>query len=335
MSIFDKLKTPLPKISMPSMPASLFSRKKRTHSLTLDDDAVRYVRIKSRDPLVLETARELLLPPFVITEGRIAEEDALKELLNEAVKDWGLAKRDVAFLAPDTYVIIRRVAYPETVEDEELKGHFFIEIGSTIYLPFDDPVFDVVPYTANQAENEAILIASKESIMQTYEEVLESVKLVPVVADIAPLSLYRLAHHQHAFEGTEHILLADLRGRSLTVSIFNSHYPLFIRSMELEVPLSMTTGEELKQQIEPNTIVIELEKLANFYRFNLAENDSAITHLLWNGTYSRQDELLQMVRERLAIEAFPLVKQPISCVDGTAISADFHRVIGLALKEEV
>ncbi|PIC80626.1 pilus assembly protein PilM [Sporosarcina sp. P18a] len=330
MSILSNFKRPLSKLSMPT-----FSRKKRVHSLTLDDDAIRYVRIKSLNPIVLETAKEMLLPEHIIMDGRIVEEDVLREVLTTTVKDWNLVKRDVAFLAPDTYVIIRRVAYPDTVEDEELKSHFFIEIGSTIYLPFDDPVFDVVPYTANKSQNEAILIASKESIMQTYEEVLKSVKVEPVVADIAPLSLYRLAHHVHQFDGSEHILLADLRGRSLTVSIFYSHYPLFIRSMELEVPLSMTTGEELEQRVEPDTIVMELEKLANFYRFNLAENDSAITHLVWNGTYTQQEELLQMVRERLTIEALPLVNEPISCVDGTEITADFHRVIGLALKEEV
>ncbi|PIC67873.1 pilus assembly protein PilM [Sporosarcina sp. P21c] len=330
MSILSDLKRPLSKLTIPTL-----GRKKRIHSLTLDDDAIRYVRIKSLDPIVLETAKEMLLPEHVIQDGRIAEEDKLRDVLTEVVKDWSLAKRDVAFLAPDTYVIIRRVAYPDTVEDEELKSHFFIEIGSTIYLPFDDPVFDVVPYAANKSQNEAILIASKESIMQTYEEVLKSVKLEPVVADIAPLSLYRLAHHVHHFEGSEHILLADLHGRSLTVSIFYSHYPLFIRSMELEVPLSMATGEELERQVEPLTIVMELEKLANFYRFNLAENDSTITHLVWNGTYTQQEQLLQMVRERLAIEALPLVKEPISCVDGTEVTADFHRVIGLALKEEV
>ncbi|ARK20445.1 type IV pilus biogenesis protein PilM [Sporosarcina ureae] len=333
MSILTNLKRPLSNITMPTMPS--FGRKKRVYSLTLDDDAIRYVRIKSTHPIVLDTAKEMLLPEHTIMDGRIAEDDMLREVLTEAVKDWNLTKRDVAFLAPDTYVIIRRVAYPETVDHEDLKSHFFIEIGSTIYLPFDDPVFDVVPYTANDAQNEAILIASKESIMQTYEDVLESAKLVPVVADIAPLSLYRLAHHEHQFEGSEHILLADLHGRNLTVSIFYNHFPLFIRSMELEVPLSMTTGEVLEQQIEPMTIVMELEKLANFYRFNLAETDSAITHLIWNSTYTQQEELLQMVRERLAIDAIPLVKEPISCVDGTAITADFHRVIGLALKEEV
>ncbi|WP_153721338.1 type IV pilus biogenesis protein PilM [Sporosarcina cascadiensis] len=327
MSILSKLSDTI---------SPLMGRNKRTHSLTIEDDAVRYVRIKTREPLVLDTAQEMAMPANVIEEGRITDEAALKQVLAEAAADWGLAKRDVAFLAPDAYVIIRRVAYPDTVEDEELKGHFFIEIGSTIYLPFDDPVFDVVPYTANAAQHEAILIASKESVMQAYEDALEAAKMVPVVADIAPLSLYRLAFKEYQFTGEEHILLADLRGRSLTVSIFYSHFPLFIRSMELEVPLSLTTGEEINEhQVEPATIVMELEKLANFYRFNLAENEATITHLLWNGTYGQQDELLQLVRERLAIEAFPLVKEPICCTDGSIISAEYHRAVGLALKEEV
>ncbi|WP_153732680.1 type IV pilus biogenesis protein PilM [Sporosarcina obsidiansis] len=323
-------------MSIFSRPINLFTRNRRTASLTFDEEAIRHVRIKSTDPLVLDSVQEVALPPNIISEGRIVNQDMLEQVLNDAMKEWGLAKREVAFLAPDAYVIIRKVAYPEDVEDEELKGHFFIEIGSTIYLPFDDPVFDVVPYTANNVEHEAILIASKESVMQTYEAVLESAKLVPVVADIAPLSLYRLAFHSHQFTGDEHILLADLRGQSLTVSIFFSHYPLFIRSMELEIPLSLTTGEELNEhRVEPLTIVMELEKLANFYRFNLAANEAAITHLLWNGSYEQQDELLEMVRERLGIEALPLVKEPIPLADGSTVSADFHRVIGLALKEEV
>lgn len=331
MSIFSNFKRLFSNVKLPA----LFSRKRRTHAVTLDDDAIRYVRIRSREPLVLDMLKELPLPAHTISEGRIADEDTLRGALAEAVKEWGLAKRDIAFLAPDTYVIIRRVAYPETVSDEELKSHFFIEIGSTIYLPFDDPVFDVVPYKANEHATEAILIASKESIMQSYEQLFEDVKTVPVVADIAPLSLYRLAHHSYQFDGSEHILLADLRGRSMTVSIFHEHYPLFIRSLELELPLSSSLDGAEALEVEPSVIVMELEKLANFYRFNLALDDAAITQLLWNGSYSGEQQLLAMVQERLSIEASPLVKDPVVCADGSAVTPAFHRVIGLALKEEV
>ena len=60
---------------------------------------------------------------------------------------------------------------------DELKGHFFIEIGSTLYLPFDDPVFDVVPYIPNIETNEAIIIASKESVLDRYERRIKRCKV--------------------------------------------------------------------------------------------------------------------------------------------------------------
>ena len=193
-----------------------------------------FVRLKSVDPLVVDVAEEVPLPPNIIVEGKIVDPETLATILDGAVKQWGISKRTVQFLAPDQYVIIRKVPYPDDVLEDELKGHFFIEIGSTLYLPFDDPVFDVVPYIPNTETNEAIIIASKESVLDHYEDVLKDVKLDPITADITPLALYRLAYKQHALTGKEHVLLADLKEDKMTVSIFHAHYPLFMRPVELE-----------------------------------------------------------------------------------------------------
>ena len=192
------------------------------------------MRLKSVDPFVIDVAEEVSLPPNVVVEGKIVDPETLATILDGTVKQWGISRRSVQFLAPDQYVIIRKVPYPEDILEDELKGHFFIEIGSTLYLPFDDPVFDVVPYIPNTETNEAIIIASKESVLQRYESVLKEVKLDPVTADITPLALYRLAYNQHQPTGDEHILLADLNGEKLTVSIFHAHYPLFMRPVDLE-----------------------------------------------------------------------------------------------------
>ena len=128
---------------------SIFTRRKRPVSLTIEEDAVRVVRLKSVDPLVVDVAEEVPLPPNIIVEGKIVDPETLAVILDGAVKQWGISRTTVQFLAPDQYVIIRKVPYPEDVLEDELKGHFFIEIGSTLYLPFDDPVFDVVPYIPN------------------------------------------------------------------------------------------------------------------------------------------------------------------------------------------
>ncbi len=115
-------------------------------------------------------------------------------------------------------------------------------------MPFDDPVFDVVPYIPNTETNEAIIIASKESVLDRYEEVLKEVKLDPITADITPLALYRLAYKQHALTGKEHVLLADLKEDKMTVSIFHAHYPLFMRPVELENSADLSVVADIQEQ---------------------------------------------------------------------------------------
>lgn len=315
---------------------NLFNRRKPPATLTIEQDAVRFVRLKSSDPLQIERAEELTLPLNTIVEGKIVDSENLIMILEGAVKEWGIAKRDVQFLAPDTYVMIRKVPYPDDVRADELKGHFFIEIGSTIYLPFDDPVFDVVPCTLSDNSKEAILIASKESILDQYEDVLKAAKLHPTVADIGPLSLYRLAYKMYGFSGSEHVMIADLRGGAMTVSIFHEHYPLFMRPVDLDQSADISVvaggGTDL-HAVTPTSIVLELEKLMNFYRYNLHNGAASITHILFNGEYELMDDLLDAVRTRFSIHADRLLKEPLRLPDGDILPASFNRTIGLALKE--
>lgn len=314
-----------------------FNRRKRPASLTIEEDAIRYVRLKSAEPLVIDIAEEVSLPPNTVVEGKIVDAETLTVILEGVVKEWGIVRRDVQFLAPDTYVIIRKVPYPNEIQEDELKGHFFIEIGSSIYLPFEDPVFDVVPYVPSVDEKEAILIASKESIIDQYEDVLKSVKLHPVVADIGPLSLYRLSYQSYAFTEDEHVMIADLKGNSMTVSIFHKHYPLFMRPVDLGQSANIAIvveGDTEADVAMPSAIVSELEKLINFYRYNMHNGAASVTRLLLNGDYSQMDELSALIQDRFTIEAGSLMKEPARIADGRQqLSASFNRTIGLSLKE--
>ena len=126
--------------------------------------------------------------------------------------------------------------------------------------------------------------------LDRYEDVLKEVKLDPVKADITPLALYRLAYKQHAFSGKEHILLADLKDGKLTVSIFHEHYPALHatsrswKTLRIYLLIADITCEA--GNVTPSTIVMELEKLINFYRYNMWNGTASITHLLVNGEYA-------------------------------------------------
>lgn len=48
------------------------------------------------------------------------------------------------FLVPDSRLVIRKVAIPKDIKDDEIKGYLYLEMGTSIHLPFEEPIFDVV-----------------------------------------------------------------------------------------------------------------------------------------------------------------------------------------------
>ena len=307
------------------MALPFLSKKARVVTITIEEDAIRYVELKSIEPLHISLAEEMVLPAGVIRDGEIVDVKALGSILGEAVNQWGLSKKSVRFLAPDEFVIIRKVAFPQGVKTDELKGHFFIEIGSTLYLPFEDPVFDVVPYNGNK---EVLIIASKESVVNTYEQVLDQAKLKAVVADITPLALYRLAYVQHDFIEDEHIMMIDLQSKKMTVSIFHEHYPLFMRPVEL----NLTEEELLNPDLFIEEIETEIEKLINFYRYNMNAGEATITKVVCNGL-GDWPGLQSRLESRLSVPVYPIVMKPIPTELNDSVPERFNRAIGLALKE--
>lgn len=311
---------------------SFLSKRTRVATVTIEEDAIRMVEVKSTSPLHVVCAEERSLPSGIISDGKIVDAETLVSILGEVVEEWKLSRKSVRFLAPDEYVIIRKLPYPPDVRRDELKGHFFIEIGSTLYLPFEDPVFDVVPYTATTETKEAILIASKESILNTYEDVFEDVKMKPIVADIGPLALYRLAYSQFEFTGEEHILLLDIKNDSYTVSIFHQHFPLFMRPVEVAEPdeANYFSGTQTSKM---DALVSEIEKLINFYRYNMNQGNEGITHVLLNGEFDGWEELLKRLEFRFDVTTSTVIRETIYLEDGKAIPVRFNRALGLALKE--
>ncbi|MGI2326464.1 type IV pilus biogenesis protein PilM [Planococcus sp. YIM B11945] len=308
------------------MALSFLSKKARVVTITIEEDAIRYVELKTTEPLQLSRAEEIALPSGIIVDGEIVKAEALESILDEAVNQWGLSKKSVRFLAPDEFVIIRKVPFPQDVKADELKGHFFIEIGSTLYLPFEDPVFDVVPYNA---DTEAIIIASKESVIQSYERLFDHAKLKAAVADITPLALYRLAYAQHNFSEDEHIMMLDLQAKKMTVSIFHEHHPLFMRSVDLDLGLDIASDpEEIMEMIET-----EAEKLGNFYRYNMNAGDFGITQVVVNGTFDEWKVFQARMESRFSVPVLPIALKPIPSEQSANVPARFNRAIGLALKE--
>ncbi|NHM30478.1 type IV pilus biogenesis protein PilM [Neobacillus terrae] len=328
------------------MPFSLQLRKNRIANIILNDHSIRYVELKQFHPPTAQRWGERFLPPGIISDGKITDLDALENILDECIEDWKLHKRQVRFLVPDSLVIIRKVAIPADVEEDEYRSYLYLELGSSIHLPFEDPVFDIFPLSTEGQQKEILLFASPEKYVMEYADLFSSLKMNPIAADISPLSVYRLYHSLDNARNGERLFLVQFSLTQVTMSIFADHIPQFMRHFPLELDwekwsIQMDSEETnshkyngdievLKLQLEE--IFREMTKLMDYYRYSLHNGKEEVTKILLTGDHPMLDLIIEEVNNRYEIPVQTLAAESLSTNRTKSLPSSQLLGLGLALK---
>ncbi|MDQ0232819.1 type IV pilus biogenesis protein PilM [Metabacillus malikii] len=296
-------------------------------NLVIKDHMIRYAELKQGTPIVLNKCEERQIPPGMIVDGRIKDETGFSLLLDDCVTSWGIKGRSVRFNVPDSHVVIRKIQIPIDVEDDEIRGYLYVEMGSTIHLPFDEVVFDYVPLTKNNKMQSILLVASSEQLVQQYTDLLSSVKLKPIVADISSLCCFRLLH-RNGKKSNDLIFLIQFDVSSVNLTIFNDHKPEFMRHLYFE---NEEAGHHSAN--EWDDILKEIEHVLNFYRFSLNDGEQEINQFILTGDHPNLLEFNQFINSRFERNVTLLANEIICSLDKTPIPYTFHLPAGLALKE--
>src|SRR5690606_4007306 len=111
---------------------------------------------------------EQSLTPGIIKDGKIVDDVMLKMVLEQCVDKWDIKRREVRFLIPDPFIIVRQMKVPADIQEDELNGYLFLETGTSIHLPFEDPVIDSVILRKVEREQEILLVAAPREIVDSY-----------------------------------------------------------------------------------------------------------------------------------------------------------------------
>ncbi|MBO8177504.1 MAG: pilus assembly protein PilM [Bacillus sp. (in: Bacteria)] len=309
-----------------------FSQGRKVINIVFTDYALRVVEAKTTPPFAVTRWTERELPPETIKGGIIYDSQTLLFILEEIVADWGLKHRPVQFLVPDQYAIVRRLSIPKDVKEDELHSYIFLEIGTSIHLPFENPAFDVIPLGEKEKKQEALLFASREDIVASYANLLEEAKLKPLTADMSILALYRLFLYSKVIDGNGHYMMLQLDRHLLTVSIFHGYQPVFMRPIPVE--WNQVEEKEVNHWSLPlEDLYNEIERVINFYRYSLFHGDVDITCFLLSGDYPVLDVFGEALKERWGKEVFKVPEQHFMDRDNEPIPSSMELAIGLALKE--
>ncbi|RSD23314.1 type IV pilus biogenesis protein PilM [Mesobacillus subterraneus] len=328
------------------MAFSLFSSRNKIVNIVINDHSIRFMELKQKNPILPSHFGERYLPRGIIVDGKIQDFDTLSNILDECIAEWKIAKREIRFTVPDSLVMIRKVSIPADIKEDEIHGYLYLELGSTIHLPFEDPVFDTVPLGTENNKQEVLLFAAPEKYIFEFEDLFKSVKLKPIAADISPLSIYRLYHYSDMAVNNEVLLSVQFDLDGVSLCIFENHIPVFMRhipgGLNEKWKLSRIHADQSDQELvyegESADIMFQLEevyrdiaKLMDFYRYSMTQGQKEVTRILVNGDHPMLERVHSDMEARFGI---PLAAIKINAgPDKEVLPNAFHLALGLGLKE--
>jgi type IV pilus assembly protein PilM len=291
-----------------------------------------------RQPELLDvkSSGERYLPEGIVQDGVILDRETLLIILEECVSEWGIKGREVQFLIPDSKLVIRKHQIPLDHKDEEIKGYLYMELGNSIHLPFEDPVFDFVLLDKKENMREILLFAASEKMVTDYSTLLEDAKLKPAVADASCVALYRLIYQKQLVSEEDHTLCLQFDIQAVKLSIFHHHKPLFFNHLKMESDLKQWSFRQQAIEWKGDTSfihgliedkLIEIDRIVTYYKFNLNNGQQGITKIVLSGELPELKYIQHKLNDKFEV--------PVSILDQTdeTLPRQFDVILGLGLKE--
>jgi type IV pilus assembly protein PilM len=326
---------------------SLFSNNKRVINLIITDHSIRFLELKNSSIQSVHRWGEHFLPDGIIREGKIVDKITLSMIIEECLGKWKIQKRLVKFLVPDPLVIIRKIRIPKDIKEDEITGYLYLELGTSIHLPFDEPVFDTSILSRDNDSTEILLFAAPEKQVMEYANLLSDLRLKPISAEISPLAIYRLYHHLYMAQTDESLMVVQFDIDRVNISMFENQAPIFMHYLPSEFnttiwDIKRTANDqyELKFIGDPEELTNifeeyfkEISKLMDFYRYSIHQGSKSISKILLNGDHPLIEIILSELESRYDVTVQTITLRELNSRKTAQIPMAFYLALGLSLKE--
>ncbi|RAP74745.1 type IV pilus biogenesis protein PilM [Paenibacillus montanisoli] len=319
-------------------------KKKDIANLVIKDHVIRF--LEGRDVDAIKIFDECYLPEGLIADGKIMDIHKLQQLLQPRVKQWGIKHREIRLTLPDSAVVVRNVQLPGEVEDRELKSHIYMELGTSIHIPIEQPVFDLITLARDDKKRDIMLYAAPEPLVNDYTKLFKALKLEPVSAEVSPLAVYRLFHRLDTVEAADRVLLVQFDIQYVTASIFKDNKLVFMRQMKMNVPLRewkkekdhfgneflIWTGDADYLIAEINNMIVEIERVMSYYRYTFSQGRDQITKMLLTGDHYELAGIQERIQANTEVPVQSLHQHGLKTAKGMALPVRHYASLGLAMK---
>lgn len=305
----------------------------------IEDYGIRLVENIGQTLSTIHQMKHISLPQGLIVDGKIVDELGFYQLLKDHLKKLKLTHRQVRFYVPNPLIFMRPVTFPAHFNKQEAKDYIQMEFGTSIHIPYNDPIFDLYYFpdsqeTKQEWQKATLFVAPKDEVMK-YSYIFTDLSLQPIAADVQALGVYRYFHHVYEPKKDQTYLFVKFNTTYLYISIFHNHELEFLRYQNLTLPFHPYSNEEAV--IEENLMgvlndqILEIDRIMDFYQFSIQQGKKGIDEIYIFGDHPYLQTLYQEVENQFP-QKVSMLKGYVSKEKDKVIGREFIPALGLALK---
>ncbi|MGD8979271.1 MAG: type IV pilus assembly protein PilM [candidate division WOR-3 bacterium] len=195
----------------------MFGRKKKVLGLDIGSSQTKIVELSAgKNKKLLNFGISKVLPDAIV-EGEIIDREAVLDSIRTLIETKGFSTKDVVLGIAGRDVIIKRITMDRMSEADTREQ---IKWEAEQYVPFDiNEVtldFDVVNANFGENQQEVILVAAKNELINNLTSLLKDLNLTPIIIDTTAFSIQHVYEHNYEVVPDEIICLMHI-GAGMTV----------------------------------------------------------------------------------------------------------------------
>ena len=195
----------------------MFGRKKKVLGLDIGSSQTKIVELSAgKNKKLLNFGVSKVLPDAIV-EGEIIDREAVLDSIRTLIETKGFSTKDVVLGIAGRDVIIKRITMDRMSEADTREQ---IKWEAEQYVPFDiNEVtldFDVVNPNFGENQQEVILVAAKNELINNMTSLLKDLNLTPIIIDTTAFSIQHVYEHNYEVVPDEIVCLMHL-GAGMTV----------------------------------------------------------------------------------------------------------------------
>ena len=215
----------------------IFSGQKKLVGLDIGSSSLKLAEIiGSSRGYVLNRFLHIPLPKGIITDGVLADPNALTLKIKELFRNSGCGRKGIVTSLAGNSVIIKKVTLDQ-INETELRDLIHDEAGK--YLPFDN--MDDVNYdfqilgdnSYNPNQMDIIIVAAKKDMVNSYLEAVTAAGLNVMIMDVAPFVLESVYESNYEFDNSEIVVIINIGASTTGINVLKGGMSIFTRDFAL------------------------------------------------------------------------------------------------------